>query len=124
METLWDHVRHSDDQSPFAGARVAAFGPPSCSAPDRPRLRGPAPLFPAESPRLRTVSSALPASRALPRARAGTAWEAAAKCEPEEEGAGPARRPGTAGAGAAGDAPERKREVKAPGCGFLSDWAC
>lgn len=66
METLWDHVRYLDDQSSLASARGAAFCPPSGSAPGRPRLRGSAPLFPAESPRLRIVSRALPASRALP----------------------------------------------------------
>lgn len=46
-----------------------------------------------------------PSLARAPGARAGAAWEAGAECEPEEEGAGPARRPGTAGAGAAGDAP-------------------
>lgn len=123
METLWDHVRHLDDQSPLTGARGTAFCAPSCSAPYRPRLLGSAPLFPAGSPRLRTASSALLASRALPGEEQGRRGrqEPSVNLRRKERGQRAGPEPPEPGLPAT---PQRKREVKAPGCGFLSVWAC
>lgn len=116
-----DHVRRPDNQLRLTSAAAPLSALPSAPPPPAPAFFAP-PRPSAESLRMRTASGARSRSFALPGEATGRcgwlelSWLA-------EGGARRARTPRTARAPIAGDAPERKREVRAPGCGLLPGWA-
>lgn len=66
METPGGHVTRLSAQLPLPSVRLPAVCPPSRPAPSRPRPFAPPRPCPAERPRLRPASSALPPPRARP----------------------------------------------------------
>lgn len=86
----------------------------------RPRLLLQPRPFPAAGPRVRGASRALPCRRALP-GDAGAERGLKDGCKQRRRPSPLARRPRSLQAAAAGDAPERKREVSRTGLGSLKE---